>query len=158
MEPNRYEPPRAPLDPRSREPGSIPKAVFVGAIIDIGGTMIGGIIIGILYSLLLSVQGRSGAEVEQALTHFDRWSLFGISLTLMGIAMSAVGGFQCAVVANRTTYLAPGIMSLISVTSGAMLNDGQLSLPELLLMSGLTVVSILGGASLHIRKLAPAKS
>jgi hypothetical protein len=76
----------------------------------------------------------------------------------MGTAMSALGGYQCAVIANRTTYLAPGIMSLISVTSSAMLNDGQLPLPQLLLLSGLTVAAILGGASLHIRKLAPSSN
>jgi hypothetical protein len=69
--------------------------------------------------------------------------------------MSVFGGYQCAIIANRTTYLAPGIMSLISVTSSAILGDGQTRLVELLLMSGLTVAAILGGASLHIRKLTP---
>jgi hypothetical protein len=154
MEQNRYEPPRARLAPRSREPGSIPKAVAIGAAIDIGGTILGGIVIGLAYSVLLGIQGRSTAEVKEALTTFDPFSLFGLTLMAMGTAMSALGGYQCAVIANRTTYLAPGIMSLISVTSSAIMNDGQLPLPQLLLMSGLTVAAILGGASLYIRKLA----
>ena len=155
MEPNRYEPPRAKLDPRNREPGSIPKAVAIGAAIDIGGTMLGGIVLGLLYSVLLGLQGRSAAEVQQALTQFDPWSPFGIMAMAMGLGMSVFGGYQCAIIANRTTYLAPGIMSLISVTSSAILGDGQTRLLELLLMSGLTVAAILGGASLHIRKLTP---
>ena len=155
MEQNRYEPPRAPVDPRTREPGSIAKAVAIGAAIDIGGTLAGGIVIGLAYSVLLGIQGRSSAEVERALTTFDPFSMFGLTLMVMGVAMSAFGGFQCAVIANRATYIAPGIMSLISVTSGAMMNDGQVPLPQLLLMSGLTVAAILGGASMQIRKLAP---
>jgi hypothetical protein len=158
MNQNPYEPPRAPVDPRSREPGSIPKAVVIGAVIDIGGTILGGILIGLVYSMLLGLQGRSSTEVEQALTAFEPFSAFGLALMTMGTAMSALGGYQCAVIANRNTYLAPGIMSLISVTSSAMLNDGRLPLPQLLLMSGLTVAAILGGASLHIRKLAPSRS
>ena len=67
--------------------------------------------------------------------------------------MSALGGYQCAVIANRNSYLGPGIVSLISVGFGATMNNGQLALPMLLLMSGVTVAAILGGASLHIRKL-----
>jgi hypothetical protein len=158
MNQNRYEPPRAPVDPRNREPGSIPKAVIIGAAIDIGGTILGGILIGLVYSMLLGFQGLPSAEVERALTTFEPFSAFGLTLMAMGTAMSALGGYQCAVIANRNTYLAPGIMSLISVTSSAMLNDGQLPLPQLLLMSGLTVAAILGGASLHIRKLAPSSN
>ena len=159
MEHNRYEPPRAPVSRRNREPGSIPKAVAVGAVIDIGGTILGGILIGFVYSILMGIQGRSAAEVEQALTTFEPFSLFGLTLMAMGIAMSALGGFQCAVIANRPTYLAPGIMSLVSVTLSAMLNNGQVQLPQLLLMCGLTVAAILGGASLHIRKMdAPSNS
>jgi hypothetical protein len=68
--------------------------------------------------------------------------------------MSMLGGYQCAVIANRNTYLAPGIMSVVSVAFGALMNDGQLQLPKLLLLSGLTVASIMGAASLHNRKLA----
>jgi hypothetical protein len=153
MEQNRYEPPQARLAPRNREPGSIPKAVAIGAAIDLGGTILGGIVIGLAYSVLLGIQGRSAAEVEQALTTFDPFSLFGLMLTAMGTAMSALGGYQCAVIANRPAYLAPGIMSLISVMFSATMSDGRVPLPQLLLLSGLTVAAVLGGASLHIRKL-----
>lgn len=154
MEHNRYQPPRAKIDARSREPGSIPKAVAVGAVIDIGGTMIGSFIIAFCYAAILGLQGLSNEAVQQALTHFDRWSLLGILLTAMGLAMSVIGGYQCAVIANRPTYLAPGILSLVSVATGALMNDGQTPQRELLFFSALTVAAILAGASLHTRKLA----
>jgi hypothetical protein len=154
MDQNRYQPPRARIDSRNREPGSIPKAVTVGAIIDIGGTMLGGIVIALGYSMLLGIQGHSNTEIERALTEFDRWSVFGLLLTAMGLVMSLFGGYQCAAIANRNAYLAPGILSLISVTFGAFMSAGEVALPELLMMSALTVASILGGASFYIRKLA----
>ena len=155
MEPNRYEPPRARLRADQREPGSIAKAVFVGSVIDIGGTMLGGIVLGLLYSIVLGIQGRSAAEIQQNLNTLDPMSPFGLVLMAMGTAMSALGGYQCAVIANRTTYLAPGIMSIVSVASSAMLSGGQTELPTLLFLSGLTVAAILGGASFYIRKLVP---
>jgi hypothetical protein len=160
MDQNRYQPPRARIDPRNREPGSISKAVAMGALIDIGGTTLGGILITIGYSLILGMQGSSNAEIERALTQFDRWSMYGLLLTTMGLAMSMLGGYQCAVIANRNAYLAPGILSLISVTFGAFVSAGGVALPELLLLSALTVAAILGGASFYIRKLAepPARS
>ena len=154
MAPNPYEPPRASLDPRSREPGSIPKAVAIGAAIDIGGTMLGGMVLGIVYAVVLGAQGRSSTEIQDILTTLEPFSAFGLVAMVMGLAMSALGGYQCAAIANRNTYLAPGIMSLVSVGFGAMMNDGRLDLPQLLLMSGLTVAAILGGASLPIRKLS----
>jgi hypothetical protein len=153
MEQNPYEPPRAALDPRNREPGSIPKAVAIGTVIDIGGTTLGSIVFGIIYSVVLGAQGRSEAEIQKIFESLDPFSALGLVLLAMGMTMSALGGYQCAAIANRNSYLAPGIMSLISVGYGATMNDGQLDLPQLLLMSGLTVAAILGGAALHIRKL-----
>lgn len=155
MESNRYEPPRAPVKMRSREPGSIVKAVVVGAVIDIGGTTLAGILFGVLYFIVLNAQGHSEAEIRQVLTTLDPYSAFGLFMMAIGTAMSALGGYQCAVIANRTTYLAPGIMSLVSVASSAMLSGEQTALPRLLILSGVTVAAILGGASLYIRKIAP---
>ena len=154
MDQNNYRPPRADVSSRNREPGSIPKAVVTGAVIDIGGTILGGIVIALLYSMLLGAQGQTSAQIEQALREYDRWSLYGLILTAMGMAMSVLGGYQCALVANRTTYLAPGILSLVSVTFGAVVSQGRVPLPELLLLSAVTVAAILGGASLYLRKLA----
>lgn len=153
MEPNRYQPPHSRIDPRNREPGSIPKAVTVGAIIDIGGTMLGSFVVAMCYAVLLGMQGLSSDEITKALNELDRWSVPGLITMAIGLVMSVLGGLQCAVIANRATYLAPGILSIVSVAIGAMMNDGRTALPELLFFSAITVAAILGGASLQIRKL-----
>lgn len=154
MNENRYRPPRANIDPRHREPGSIPRAVAVGAAIDIGGTILCSFVLGLLYATILGLQGLSSEAIAQSLNEFDRWSAFGLLLTAAGLTMSVLGGYQCGVIANRRTYQAPGILSLVSVTIGALLNDGRTQLPELLFFSALTVAALLGGAYLHIRKLS----
>jgi hypothetical protein len=158
MDQNRYQPPRANVDPRNREPGSIPKAVAIGAIIDIGGTILGSTLVAMCYAIILGMQGLSNDAIAQALTRADRWSLYGIVVMAIGTAMSVLGGYQCAVIANRNTYHAPGILSVISVGSGALMSEGQAALPQLLFFSALTVAAILGGASLHTRKLAEPPS
>lgn len=66
--------------------------------------------------------------------------------------MSALGGYTCAVIANRNNYLAPGLLSLLSTSLGAYFGRGEIDLKQLLMLSALTVVAVLGGASLHNRK------
>lgn len=154
MTENRYQPPRARLQRRNREPGPILRAIAVGALIDIGGTMLAGFLIGFLYAIFLGAQGRSAAEIQAALSQPDPWSLLGILLLAAGLSMSVLGGYRCAAIANRNNYLAPGLLSLISVGFGALISDGQTEQQQLMLFSALTVAAILGGASMYVRKLA----
>ncbi len=155
---NRYQPPRANLKARDREPGSLPKAIAVGAAIDIGGTTIGSFVLAFAYATLLGLQGQSNDAIEQALMNFERWSSFGIALTLMGLTMSVIGGFQCAAIANRPGYLAPGLLSLISVATGALLSGGQIPQQELMFFSALTVAAIFCGAARYMRKSGEPRS
>src|SRR5687768_4988556 len=104
MSENRYRPPRANIDARNREPGSIPKAVAVGVAIDIGGTILGSSVIAMVYAAALGMQGLTNDAIAQALNDFDRWSVFGLLLTAVGLAMSIAGGYQCGVIANRRSY------------------------------------------------------
>lgn len=152
MDQNRYQPPRANLNARNREPGSLLKAVVYGAVIDIGGTLVGSFVFAFVYVMLLGLQGHPAEVIEDAVMNFDRWSFFGISLTLMGLSMSAIGGFICAAIANRPGFLAPGLLSLVSVTTGAMLGGGELPQQELMFFSALTVAAIFVGAAQYMRR------
>jgi hypothetical protein len=151
MDQNRYRPPRASLNPRQREPGSIPKAVVIGAIIDIGGTMIAAIGVVLIYAFMLGFQGYSETEIERALTEVPTLSPLWLILNAIGLAVSAFAGYQSAVIANRNNYLAPGLVSLVSVGFGA-LYGGQYEFREFMMLNALTVIAVLSGASLYIRK------
>lgn len=152
MSNNPYEPPRSNVNRRNTDPGSMVKAVAVGVLIDIGGTFLLGICIAIIYGAVLGAQGYSEQEIEHAFEQFDPWSALGLFTSLLGMLVSAFAGFHCARIANRNTYLAPGILAMISCAFGAAMSGGTYSQVEMIVLSGLTVVAVLGGASVYMRK------
>lgn len=149
---NPYEPPRSSLNGRNTEPGSLPKAIAIGLLIDICGTFLLSITALIVYRTVLSLQGYSDQEIQGILEQFEPWSAFGLFISFLGMLVSAVAGYHCARIANRNTYLAPGILAMISCAFGAAVSAGAYSQVELIVLSGLTVVAVLGGASLYIRR------
>ena len=154
---NRYQPPKSGFDkpPRDREPGSLVKAVLLGAATDIGGTTVIGIVLGIIYGIVLASQGLSEVEVQKAFENIDPMSLFGFVNLGFGLAMSIVGGFVCARTANVASYNALGIMSAISVAFGTLMGVDDYEWPVLLLLNLLSLVAIFVGGWLYIRKLTP---
>ncbi len=150
---NPYEPPRANLQRRNSEPGSIPKAVAIGVAIDISLTLLASVTAAIIYGAILAARGYSEEAITAVFQQFDPVSAFGIITTLLGMAISAFAGFQCARIANRNGYLAPGIMAMISCAFGAALSRGTYSQAMLLTLSALTVVAVLGGASVYVRRM-----
>jgi hypothetical protein len=155
MNSNRYEPPKSGFESLPREPGSIVKAVVVGLITDVGGTALLGLIIGIVYVAVLSLQGTSMEEIKKTMEHIDRFSGIGLFMSMLGLAISVVGGFVCARIANRTSYLAVGIQSAITVAYGAMTGSENDEWRVLLALNLVDLAAIFFGGWLYIRKLAP---
>ncbi len=150
---NPFEPPRANLQMRNDEPGSIPKAVAVGVLIDIVGTIAAGFAASIGYGLVLGLRGYSEAAIMQTFEKLDPTSPFALFTYCLGMLVSGVAGYHCARIANRRTYLAPGILAMISCAFGAALSAGQYTQKALLILSALTVISVLIGASLYVKKM-----
>ena len=155
---NPFEPPRSGFNkpPTNREPGSIFKAVLLGAGTDIGGTMICGIIIGIGYAILLGLQGMDTAQVEEAFTKLnDLTSPIGLLLTAVGLTMSLLGGYVCARVANVLSYTPVGIMSMIGVAYGTIssVSDGNYQWTKLLALTVISVVANFAGGWWWIRTI-----
>jgi hypothetical protein len=150
---NPYEPPRAQLKRRNDAPGSLPKAVVIGVLIDISGTLIVGFAAAIIYGIVLGARGYSEDAIARAFEELDPWSAFGLFTSFLGMLVSAFAGYQCARIANRPGYLAPGILAMISCAFGAALGGDLYSQLELLALSGLTVIAVLGGASVYLRQM-----
>jgi hypothetical protein len=151
---NPYEPPRADLIDKSRPPGSIPRAVAVGVIIDLGGTFLVSLAAILPYAAFLMSQGRTETEVAQAIGALVPWSGYGLVPAILGTIMSLLAGYQCAAIANRTNYLAPGILSAISTAASAYAGGRAHPAWILSVMSGITVAVTLGGAWLYMRRIA----
>lgn len=72
MRPNLYEPPKSDISVAT-EPGSTVKAVVFGTLTEIFGTLLAGILIGIVYGVTLSRQGMSPEEIQRSLAYLDPW-------------------------------------------------------------------------------------
>jgi hypothetical protein len=149
---NPYEPPRANVESRNDERGSLPKAIAIGVLIDIGGSIAVGFAAAILYGIVLGATGHSEEQIALEFETLDTWSAFSIISIVLGLAISAFAGYQCARIANRDGYLGPGILAMISCALGALLSGGTYSQAELLILSVLSVVAVLGGASIFVMR------
>jgi putative Mn2+ efflux pump MntP len=152
---NPFQPPKSGFErpPRDPEPGSLLKAVLVGVSVDIGGTIVGGLMLGVVYSVVLAMQGVSEAQMEAMFTEPDPFSLFSMLSTALGLSMSALGGYFCARTANVNSYTALGIMSAISVTAGTLMGADSYEWTTLLLLNLLGLVCIFVGGWWFIRTL-----
>jgi putative Mn2+ efflux pump MntP len=152
---NPFQPPRSGFEkpPRDREPGSLLAAVLIGVAVDIGGTIMGGAVMGIVYGLMLAAQGFTEPQIQAIFEKPDPLSTFNILATAMGLSMSALGGFFCARTANVNSYTALGIMSAVSVTTGTFLGAGEYEWMTLLMLNLLGLVCIFVGGWWFIRKL-----
>lgn len=149
---NPYEPPRANVERTNSERGSLPKAIAIGVLIDIGGSLAVGFAAAILYGIVLGATGHSEEEITRTFENLGTWSAFSLLSMSMGLAISAFAGYQCARIANRDGYLGPGILAMISCALGVLLSGDAYSQAEMLILSALNVVAVLGGASVFVTR------
>jgi MFS family permease len=145
---NPYSPPTADIANPREEPGSPIKAIVLGLMVDIGGTLISGLAFGFVYAVVLTVQGDSPEAVTGALVAINEAGWAIAVLTTLGCLFSVLGGYVCARISRRTDYRLGWILAGLSLLLGFLLAGGSHSLVEGILMSGLTVASVLLGVKL----------
>jgi hypothetical protein len=126
----------------------------VGAAIDLGGTFLVSIAAAVAYTVWLMGRGLATADIERAIQSLVPWSGFGLIPAFLGCMVSVLAGYQCAAIANRANYLAPGILSAFSTAAGAYTVGNRYSIWTLSLLSGITVAMTLCGAWLFRRRVA----
>lgn len=91
------------------------KGVLLGALTDIGGTIVFGVIISIIMVSRILGQGYSEAELEQQLLlQMQSNNYLFMSLTV-GLAFTCLGGYVAARVAKRREYLHASIVGGIAI-------------------------------------------
>ena len=150
MDPNIYKAPQSDLETEDKDPVSLIKAIGLGLLTDLGGTLIASIAVGLMWAA-----NNSNADPEQLnrVLTTPGSEPFNAMLVL-GLLMTLLGGYVCASVARRRSYVAPAIQGLILLAFGAM---GPSSTPVglLLFMNIATVLAVMGGAWLRIRRIQP---
>lgn len=120
MDDNRYRPPES--DPRpSRAPGSPWRGILIGLSIDLGGTLLLGIVIGVVYAMSMAMDGASPDAINARLSHIEPWSALGLLSGLSGLLCTLLGGYACARIAGRQEYQSAAIMGALSVAVGCLL-------------------------------------
>ena len=150
---NPYSPPEATVRDQPPRPGSAFKAVAMGLLVDIGGSLIGTIIIAVLYGIALGAAGVKREDIAAALqptTATDSW--FFYASTLLGLGFSVLGGYVCARIARRSELKLGAILAALSAIAGLAFAGDGVQLGTLLSLTLLGIGAILVGAKLGLAK------
>ena len=139
---NPYRPPEAAVNDVERAPGAPVKAVIYGILVDVGGSIVAGLVLVFAYSMVLAGSGASLAEIERAVSNADPTAWFSIVGLLAGCAASFLGGYVCARVAATAEMKWVGIVAAASgVVSLLMAMDAySLEWNALLALVGMAAV------------------
>jgi MFS family permease len=152
---NPYDPPQTPVSDPEPQAGSPVKAVLLGLTVDIGGSLLASVALGIVYAVVLGSQGVEGEDLRQALEGVMQtgWG-FAIG-SAVGCAFSVLGGFVCARISRRRDYRLGWVQAGLSVAIGALLSAEGYSLLQQVLLGGVTVACVLIGVRTGMRTAAP---
>lgn len=141
-----FKPPKTDVDEKPSAPGSPLRAVLTGLVVDIGGSMVLGILVEVVYRVHLSAAGLSSDQIDDALTNLAPDSAVAVLGTLLGSACSVAGGYVCARIVRRDEYRVGGVMASLSALFGLLF--GSPSTPDdlIVLFTLCTVACVLLGA------------
>ncbi len=148
---NIYEPPKSDLGMQGEKKGSPVKAIILGLTVDIGGTILFGIIFGIVYGVYLGSNGMNAVEIGEALQKIEPLSLTGIITSGIGLIFSGLGGYTCARIANHNEFNYSAILGGIVCLFGFAMGAGRYSIVEIIIMSIITFLVVIGGAYMHVK-------
>jgi len=153
---NIYQAPESQLDdrgliPPGSEKGSPVKAILIATGVDIGGAIAVGVVLGIVYGVMLAMEGVPIEQIEQQMQVVD----FGSMISLIGIGagafISIFAGYLCAKTVNHSEYRVVAALCVVVSSIGALMNFSYYSMTELLILTGITVVCLFFGAWLFVR-------
>jgi hypothetical protein len=152
MDPNIYKSPQSDLEHENRGPGSLLKAIAVGLLVDLGGTMLASIALSTAWALANAGKAVTADELSRMMITPGT----GPFTAMMGIGllMTIIGGYVCASIARRRDYVAPAVQGLILLGFGA-LGTNPFTWGLTLFMNIATVFAVMGGAWLRIRQVRP---
>lgn len=150
---NPYAPPKSKEVATTRPTGPI-LAVFIGLLIDVGGTFLLSILLGILYAVVQISSGKKLPEILAAMNQTSCLALVGVA---SGSILSVLGGLVCTRLARRTDYELGYVLAIISATSGLLLSfvTGHHALLRTVLLTLLTVACVLLGTRLGFVRSGP---
>jgi len=149
---NPYTPPSSEVRDPVRPPGSALKAIAFGLLADIGGTLIGGGFLGLIYGFQMASSGATQEQVNQSMANAPAWSWYFIASTILGFGCSILGGYVCERIARRGDYSLCLVLGIISIVLGVVLGWSYYSLTAHLFMATIGLACVLLGGRMAIGK------
>ena len=118
MAQNPYQPPEAPVADADPGLGSSVKAIVLGLLVDIGGTVIAGTALAIAWGIALGSSGASGEEINR---FFRESSTFMWVNVCLGLGFTGLGAYVAARTANRAEYRIALMLGLCSLAIGELM-------------------------------------
>jgi hypothetical protein len=132
-----FEPPPSDVDdrpPRRAPAGSPLRAIAIGLVIDLGGSIVLYLLLTIVYAASLQHAGMTPAELKAAMDHIPSDSWAAVAGLLLGACLDVLSGFVCARVAGRDEWRVGGTLAGISAACTLMLSDTGASASDLTLL------------------------
>jgi len=147
-----FRPPATNVDAPDVQRGSAAKAIVLGALTDIGGSMLAGIIFYLLYGIYLGATGNSIEDMGKPLSMADASnSPMGFLMNMVGCLFSVLGGYVCARIAKHSEYRLGVILAVVTVSLGFLMMAGGETDPLAGIYSLLTVAAVMVGSHLGAR-------
>ena len=141
-----YSAPKSNINIESVRAGSSVKAVIFGALIDIVGSLVLGVVVSGIYAAMLIKQGFTEGQIADALTSIEFFSLYNLIGCSLGSFLSFLGGYVCAVYSVNNVYRDAAILCVISASFGLLIGGEVYTLMQSIFLSFVAISAIFLGA------------
>ncbi len=100
------------------------KAILYGVLVDIGGSILAGLVLATVYAFVLAGSGMPQEEMLQAISEPEPASWYSIAGFVIGCGASFLGGYVCARVAGTHEMRAVSVVSAISGVASLVMGSG----------------------------------
>ncbi|MFQ5962353.1 MAG: hypothetical protein ACE5MG_13250 [Candidatus Methylomirabilales bacterium] len=105
----------------NQSPGISFKAIVIGALTDVGGSMVTGIVAAAILGISLARQGVPESDVEARLIESAQSPAVLIGILVVGLGFSFLGGFIAGRIAKSGQVIHAGMAGAVAVFLGLLL-------------------------------------
>ena len=127
MNTNPYETPHSDVEAPVMKKGSTVKAVIIATVVDLGGTFVLSMILGVIYAIYSISQGIPPEELAASMEDIENIPVLYNSNMVIGLLVTVFAGYLCARIAKKANYRAVNIylIVLILLINLLMLSTGE---------------------------------
>ena len=141
-----YSTPKSEISIEGTRTGSSLKAVTFGALTDIAGSFVSGMIVSGIYAGMLFKQGFTEGQIAEALTSIGFFSIYNLMACCLGSFFSFLGGYVFAVYSVSNVYRDAAILCAISVAFGLLIGGTVYTIPQNIFLSFIAISAVFLGA------------